>query len=242
MAVYFSRLVKKLFNHLNLEIDKLAPRSNPDLQLVYSLKKFNIDLVLDVGANVGQFASEIRYFGYPRMIVSFEPLSTAHSKLSLSAQQDPLWEIYPRCAIGDYNGEVEINISNYSVSSSILQINKLHVETEPRSRYIGKERVNILRLDSIDLPSILSSQNPFLKIDTQGFEWQVLDGCGQLLQKFKGILCEVSLVALYENQHLWKEVMERLNGNGFDLWAIQPGFVDPFDGRTLQMNVVFFRR
>jgi hypothetical protein len=116
------------------------------------------------------------------------------------------------------------------------------METEPRSRYIGKERVNILRLDSIDLPSILSSQNPFLKIDTQGFEWQVLDGCGQLLQKFKGILCEVSLVALYEDQHLWKEVMERLNGNGFDLWAIQPGFVDPFDGRTLQMNVVFFRR
>lgn len=241
MAVYLSRLVKKLFNHFNLEIDKLAPRSNPDLQLVYSLKKFNIDLVLDVGANVGQFASEIRHFGYPRMIVSFEPLSTAHSKLSLSAKQDPLWEIYPRCAIGDYNGEVEINISNYSVSSSILQISNLHIDAEPRSTYIGKEKVKILRLDSIDIPSFSSSKNPFLKIDTQGFEWQVLDGCGQLLQDFKGVLCELSLASLYEEQHLWKEVMERFNDNGFDLWAIQPGFTDPHTGQTLQINAIFFR-
>jgi hypothetical protein len=242
MAVYFSRFVKKLFNHLNLEIDKLAPRSNPDLQLVYSLKNFDIDLVLDIGANEGQFASAIRYFGYSGRVVSFEPLSDAHAKLSSKSQGDLLWDVYPRCAIGDYNGEVEINISNYSVSSSILQISNVHSDAEPRSKYIGKEKVKILRLDSIDTPYLLSSKRPFLKIDTQGFEWQVLDGCGQLLQKFKGILCEVSLVALYEDQHLWKEVMERLNGNGFDLWAIQPGFVDPFDGRTLQMNVVFFRR
>jgi len=229
------------FNLLGLEVDKLAPRSNPDLQLVCGLKKHKIDLVLDIGANEGQFASAIRNFGYSGRILSFEPLSTAHSKLLSQSKRDQLWDIYERCAIGDQDGEVEINISNYSVSSSILQISKLHLNAEPRSQTIGKEKVNIFRIDSIASPYLESSQNPFLKIDTQGFEWQVLDGCENSLSSFRGILCELSLVPLYESQHLWKELLKRIEDNGFSVWAIQPGFTDPLDGRTLQLDVIFFR-
>jgi FkbM family methyltransferase len=232
---------RKAFNLFNLEIDKLSPRSNPDLQLVCALKKFNIDLVLDIGANEGQFGSGIRNFGYSGKILSFEPLAIAYSKLSLASKRDALWEVYPRCAIGDYDGTVEINVSNYSVSSSILQISKLHLNAEPRSQTIGKEKVNIFRIDSIASPYLKSSQNPFLKIDTQGFEWQVLDGCENSLSSFRGILCELSLVPLYESQHLWKELLKRIEDNGFTVWAIQPGFTDPLDGRTLQLNVIFFR-
>lgn len=241
MPVYFSRFVKKVFNNFHLEIDKLAPRSNPDLQLVCALKKFNIDLVLDIGANEGQFASEIRNFGYQGKILSFEPLLSAHSKILSLSNRDSLWEVYQRCAIGDYDGDVEINVSNYSVSSSILKVSQLHLNAEPRSQTIGKEKVNIFRIDSIVSPYLEFSKNPFLKIDTQGFEWQVLDGCEHSLSYFRGVLCEVSLLPLYESQHLWKELLKRIENNGFSVWAIQPGFTDPLDGRTLQLNVIFFR-
>lgn len=235
------RAFKKAFNFINLEVDKLAPRSNPDLQLACGLKKFNIDLVLDIGANEGQFASAIRFFGYQGKILSFEPLLSAHSKMLSISKKDPMWEVYQRCAIGDYDGDVEINVSNYSVSSSILKISQRHLNAEPRSQTIGKEKVNIYKIDSIASPYLKLSQNPFLKIDTQGFEWQVLDGCENSLSSFRGVLCELSLLPLYESQHLWKELLKRIENNGFSVWAIQPGFTDPLDGRTLQLNVIFFR-
>ncbi len=235
------RVFQQIFNLFGLEIDKLAPRSNPNLQLVCGLKKHNIDLVFDIGANEGQFSSAIRDFGYSGQILSFEPLSNAYSRLLSKSERDSLWNVYERCAIGDKDGEVAINVSNYSVSSSILPISQLHLNAEPRSRTIGTEKVNLFRIDSIASPYLKSSRNPFLKIDTQGFEWQVLEGCENSLSSFRGILCELSLVPLYEGQYLWKDLLKRIENHGFTVWAIQPGFTDPVDGRTLQINVIFFK-
>jgi hypothetical protein len=82
---------------------------------------------------------------------------------------------------------------------------------------------------------------PFLKVDTQGYEWEVLEGATATLPRIRGILCELSLVALYEGQHLWMDVVQRLGQQGFCVWAIQPGFTDPRDGRTLQADAVFIR-
>jgi len=81
LRFYVIKKFRRIFNFLNLKVDKLAPRSNPDLQLVCGLRQFQIDLIVDVGANEGQFASEIRYFGYSGRVVSFEPLSNAYIKL-----------------------------------------------------------------------------------------------------------------------------------------------------------------
>ncbi len=86
-----------------------------------------------------------------------------------------------------------------------------------------------------------ASSRTFIKIDTQGFEWQVLDGAPNTLRHAKGVLCELSLLPLYEEQKLWKEMIERLEAEGFTLWFIQRGFTDPRDGRSLQMDAAFFR-
>src|SRR5689334_10627159 len=103
--------IKAIFrNVLGLEVLRtrnLPPPSEAHIaiiQLVSSLRKFEIDLVLDVGANKGQFASEIRQWGYTGRIVSFEPLSQAHGQLLQSRARDSMWEVYPRCALGDHNG------------------------------------------------------------------------------------------------------------------------------------------
>lgn len=80
-----------------------------------------------------------------------------------------------------------------------------------------------------------------MKIDTQGFEWQVLDGARTTLPKFQRVLLELSLVPLYEGQHLWQEMIGRLEQEGFTLWALQPGFIDPINGRTMQVDGIFYR-
>jgi len=241
----FKRIIKSMLrNVFGLEVfwAKNLPHTAAQIsamQIVVSLRKFDIDLVLDVGANKGQFASEIRQCGYAGKTVSFEPLSQAHRELLLSSAADPMWEAFPRCAIGDHNGEVEINIAGNSESSSILPMLESHRSAAPESAYQGKEIVPIKTLDAVAGPYLKDVRAAFLKIDTQGFEWQVLDGARDTLPHIKGILVELSLVPLYEGQHLWREVIDRLEVMGFTLWAFKPVFSDLSQGRTLQIDGVF---
>lgn len=230
--------VLRLFGMNLTRVNSLA---DPHFQLVRGLDRFGVDLVIDIGANVGQFVFGLRRAGYTGNIVSFEPLADAHQKLSKAANRDALWTVQPRCAVGDKNGEVEINIAANSVSSSILPIMASHANAAPGCSYVGKNRVPLVTLDSVSENVLGDSKTPFLKIDTQGFEWQVLDGAVQTMPKIRGILCELSLLPLYEGQRLWMEMIKRLEREGFALWAIQRGFTDPRDGRTLQLDVTFFR-
>ena len=235
------KLIKRLIHSMGYDLHRLDVSSSSEYQLYKSLKNFEIDLVLDIGANKGQFASEIRSVGYKGQIVSFEPLSDAHHKITQAAKRDEHWIVHQRGAIGDFNGEIEINISGNSVSSSVLPMTNAHSSAAQNSAYIGSEKVPIARLDSVAPKYISSTNRIFIKIDTQGFEWQVLDGASETLKNAQGVLCEISLVPLYDGQRLWMDMLQRFENEGFTLWSIQKGFTDPRDGRSLQVNAIFFR-
>ncbi|MDB9303324.1 FkbM family methyltransferase [Nodularia spumigena CS-591/12] len=241
MMSEFKRLVKSSIQSIGFDLQRLSPRGNPFFQLHKGLERFGVDLVFDIGANKGQFTTELRSIGYEGRIISFEPLPDAHQKLTRSAARDPQWDVHPQTAIGDFDGEIEINIAGNSVSSSVLPMLDAHSTAAVGSAYISKEKVPIARLDSIAGAYLCCSEKYFIKIDTQGFEWQVLDGSRKTLANAQGVQCEMSLVPLYEGQRLWLEMMERLNSEGFTLWSIQKGFTDPRDGRTLQIDAIFFR-
>jgi FkbM family methyltransferase len=212
-----------------------------DSHLVTALQLFNIDLVVDVGANKGQFASDLRAHGYSGAMISIEPLADAHQMLFSAASKDPHWRVLDRCAVGAHEGEIEINVAGNSASSSVLPMLEACSNACPISSYIGKEIVPITTLDTIAAHYFGNAKKPFLKIDTQGYEWQVLDGATHTLPMICGIQMEVSLVPLYEGQRLWLECIHRLENEGFVLWSIEPVFVDPSSGRTLQFDAVFFR-
>jgi FkbM family methyltransferase len=209
-------------------------------QLLRGFDAFGIDLVFDVGANTGQFAREIRDNGFRGRIVSFEPLSLAHRELTAAAASDPLWSVHERCALGDKEGSAVLNIAGNSVSSSVLEMAAAHEDAAPGSKYVGREETALATLDSVADRYLGSSERPFLKIDTQGFEWQVLTGAEKTLPSIRGVLCELSLVTLYEGQHLWRDVVDRLEESGFTLWGVQPSFMDQ-RGRNLQADAIFFR-
>lgn len=238
---YIKKVLKRVINSTGFDLRRLSPSSNPAFQLLKALYRFDVDMVLDVGANVGQFASELRSIGYKGNLVSFEPLSAAHMALSKAARSDPKWHVHPRGAIGDHDGEIEINIAGNSVSSSVLHMTELHSSAAEGSGYVGVESVPLRRLDSVAPEYLAKCHRPFLKIDTQGFEWQVLDGARETLPRMQGVLCELSLVPLYEGGCLWMDMIRRLAAEGFTLWSIQKGFTDPRDGRTLQVDATFFR-
>jgi len=99
----------------------------------------------------------------------------------------------------------------------------------------------IHRLDSVSKEYLAPASATLVKLDTQGYEWHVMDGAANTLADAVGVLSEMSLVPLYDGQRLWLDVLNRLEAEGFELWSLQTGFTDPRDGRTLQIDAAFFR-
>lgn len=234
-------LLRRAANSIGIDIHRHRPETSEAGRLATMLSYHAVDLVLDVGANTGQFARSLRGAGYKGPIVSFEPLSTAHAQLFRASRDDALWEVAPRAAIGDHEGEVEMHVSGNSVSSSALAMLDTHAEAAPSSVYVGKERVRLTCLDTIARAYLQADRVPFIKIDTQGYEDRVLDGATELLTLSKGLQLELSFLPLYEGQRLFDEMMGRLRALGFSIWAISPGFCDPISGRILQVDATLFR-
>lgn len=236
------RMIRRIFKFFGILIIKDGPANSPEKQLITLLKFLNIDIVFDVGANEGQFGKNIRKQKYQGKIISFEPLTSARKKLLEFANNDSNWYVHEQCAIGDIKGKLNINISKNSVSSSILPINAKHTDAEKDSVYVNQEIVTVYKLDDIVNDYIDSDSKLFLKIDTQGYEKEVINGSEKLLKKTKGVMCELSLVPLYEGQCLWREIVDILDKHGFALWALQKGFTNPKTGQTLQMDGIFIRK
>ena len=235
------KIINTALKILNIKIVKNVDQFSNTYRLCLAFKEQNITEIYDIGANEGQFAKELRYYGYTHKIISFEPLSIEHAKLNNNSKNDENWEVYERVAIGDENKNIEINISKNSVSSSILNIKNEHIDAAPESKFVSKQKVNQVKLNDVFKKISKNLSNSFLKIDTQGYEFQVLKGADQVLSNFKGVLVEVSLAELYEGQKNWIDIIEYLKSLGFKIWSIDRGFTNKKNGKTLQVDLVFFR-
>jgi FkbM family methyltransferase len=233
--------IKNILHKAGWKLGRETVMSSSSMQIVKSLSAHNIHVVFDIGANTGQFATELRAYGYTGKIVSFEPLPDAYEQLVKLASQDANWIVHERCAVGAEAGSININVAGNSVSSSILPMLTSHLDSAPQSKYTHTVEAKIITLDSIYSQYCKDKENGFLKIDTQGYEWHVLDGATSSLVACKGLLLELSLVPLYEGQRLWQEFLTRLTNLKLALHAIQPSFIDDKTGQTLQFDGIFIK-
>jgi FkbM family methyltransferase len=217
----------------------VQPREE-DFRRVKLMASRGVTLLLDVGANVGQYAMRTRNAGYSGRIVSFEPTGAAYAELSARARSDPSWDCRPE-ALGSSAGESEIHVSRNSYSSSLLEMTDRHLDSAPESVYIGTETISVLPLDPIWDELVRDSDRPFLKLDVQGFELEALRGAERSLSKLAGVQCELSLVPLYRGAPTYSEVTERLEAAGFRLAGLEPEFFDPETAELLQADGIFVR-
>lgn len=226
---------------IGLEVRRYAPETSQTASMVAVCHAMGIELVFDVGASIGQFAGDLRAAGYRGQIVSFEPLPQAWARLSRTAEGDHRWQVHPRCALGDRDGTIDIHVAANSVSSSALPMLASHLEAAPESVYEDVIQAPLHRFDDVARTYLADGRAALLKIDTQGFEWQVLDGASACLSQIQAVSLELSVVALYEGQRLWGELIDRLTAEGFELWSLHPGFADKVTGRVLQYDGLFRR-
>ena len=233
---------KRISRTFGIELRKYSIQTSEEALIQHLFSYHNIDFVFDVGANAGQYTQLLRKIGYSGKIVSFEPLSDAYTKLERLAVKDDLWVVAPRSAVGDRDGEITINVSKRSTSSSVLPMLKTHLEASPDSAYADSEVVPLVCIDTVAENYISPDANAiFLKIDVQGFEKYVLAGATQLLSKIVGLQIELSVVPLYDGQPLLADMLATLSQIGFELHALFPVLIHPTTGRLLQMDGIFFR-
>lgn len=232
--------LKRFFNNLfNLELIKYP---TPELdRRIKLLQHYNIDVVIDVGANIGQYGAELRNIGFKGRIISFEPTSQAFSKLKKIASKDNLWNIH-NMSLGERDGESIINISKNSVSSSILNNLPQLTESAPEAGFITKEKIIIKKLDSLLQELNLDNKNIYLKIDTQGYEDMVLQGAKESLKKIIGIQVEMSIIPSYEGSLTFEAMSNKLKALGFTLTTIESGHYDKNSGKLLEVDGVYFKK
>lgn len=206
-------------------------------RLINFIDAYKIELVLDVGANVGQFASSLRGEGYRGRIMSFEPISQAFAALSAAAANDPAWQTH-HFALGDAPGQSTIHVAASTVFSSILNTR----DTASRfaeAAVTREETIEVRRLDDV-CPAITG--NTLLKIDTQGYERHVLDGAPRTLSKVKGVLMELPAVHLYEDTWELHEAMAYMAHAGFVPAQFHPVSYHTDGVSLLEMDCLFRRR
>lgn len=210
-------------------------------RFVYALAQRGVGEVLDVGANTGQFAQALRRAGFCGRIVSVEPLSEPFAVLAARCARDPAWTA-ERAAVSDAAGSLLVNVSANSVSSSVLPILGRSTAAAPQTGYVGSESVPALTVDELVVRHRLEPRQLLLKIDVQGYEMAVLKGAAVNLDRLAAVRAELSLVPLYEGQPLLPEMIDFFTRHGFELWDLEPGWVEPGTRRLLQLDGVFLRR
>lgn len=204
------------------------------------LQAYKIDQVFDVGANIGNYGVGLRDQGYVGEIFSFEPLTDAFSKLEARARGDNKWTAV-NAGLGSEDAKAVIKVAGNSESSSLLNMLDRHLDACPESQYIDEEEINLLTLGSVISRFTRDTNRLFVKIDTQGYERQVLEGMGAQGSNVLGLQLEMSLVPLYEGEFTVGPMLEYIRDLGFTLMSVEPGYSDRRNGQMLQLDGIFFR-
>ncbi len=223
-----SRPFRKMLKLVDYELapyrEIQEPRESLTEHLAAVLARNSINLVLDVGANKGQTGMRLRRIGYHGRIVSFEPVGRYFGVLASRAKEDPNWQCY-QLALGSRDVEDVINLARHSVFDSFLSPSDYSADHfREDSEIVDTEVVQVRRLDTVIADCIRGLDSPriFLKLDTQGFDLEVVAGASGSLQHVIIVQTELSVKPIYKSMVGYLEAMHRLNALGFEITGLFP--------------------
>lgn len=230
-------------NFIRSQIRKLGldlHRYHPETEPLSHLKNLSIKTILDIGANVGQFAEEVRGVLPDAKIISFEPVKDCYNKLTSSFSSDKNFKAY-NIAIGSENSSIDMNKSSYTPSSSLLPMNNIHKELFPHTKDQTHEKVQVKRLDDILKVQDLE-KDILIKIDVQGYEDKVIDGGTNIFQAAKIALIETSFFTFYDGQPLFDDIYKKMIALGFSYQSSSHQKKNKDNGEILMEDSIFIRK
>ena len=240
MKITLHRKIARLFGY---DLVKLSRMPYRDIQahLLELFRQLDINCVLDVGANMGQYATGLRKAGYAGHILSFEPVRECFD--ALSRHQDERWHIF-NYALGSSDQVLDMHITHKNVFSSFLQPNRYSTERFLQSASVIKtERVVVQRLDDIFSGIVpIAEPHVFLKLDTQGYDLEVLKGARQVMPFIHGLQSEISCKAIYSGMPTHLEALKFIDEIGYEITDIYPLAHDKQDMSLLEFDCIFRKR
>ena len=238
------RLIQNMLKSVNIKIIRYS-----DMALIYKdvtrrlkiVNNCNINVLFDIGAADGGYVKNMRKFGYTKKIISFEPLKSSFEGLKKAASKDNNW-LYNNYALGNENTKSVINIAGNFDSSSILNMLPMHINSAPESKFVAQQEIEIKKFDSIIDSFCKKEDRIMIKIDTQGYEKNVLEGASESLDRVSIIQIEMSIVPLYENGLLIFDMVKYLSDKGFMLFSLENGFANRETGQLLQVDGIFVKK
>jgi FkbM family methyltransferase len=209
------------------------------------IRRLDINCVLDVGAHMGQYAYLLREdVGFEGHIISFEPTASSFERLCRAMAGDPRWRGFPY-ALGPVSGVMDLNVfADATNLSSFLPPNRYGAE-----RFTGlageqrRQPVAVHRLADVfdEVTAHVPAPRVLLKMDTQGFDHQVLEGGREVLHRVDAVQAEVCAIPIYQRvPPLW-ETLARLSELGFELTGMFPVTCDRDDLRVIEFDCTCIR-
>lgn len=232
------RLVRSGFRMLDIDIHRVSEYEKNKFAW---LRDFHIKTVIDIGANVGQFALEVKEFLPDAKIYSFEPIKSCYEKLLRRCETIQGFKGF-NMALGDYNGTAMINKNKFSPSSSILEMRDLHLEVFPFTKKTNKEEIIVRKLgDMVEENNLRLYPELLIKMDVQGYEDRVITGGTEIFKKAKVVITEVSYYEFYEGQVLFDVIYSLFRDMGFNCKGTFNNSFHPAKGTPIFADAVFIR-
>ena len=206
--------------------------------------KLGIECVIDVGANEGQFGDFLRdVVGFNGLIVSFEPIARHFEVLEARTRTDKSWIAF-QLALGRESGTQKINVMESGDFSSFLTPNHAQVGEFTRDNVVKyTELTQVKTLDSMlgELLPRVALEHTYLKLDTQGYDLDVIGGAREAIKRLPMLQTEVSIRPIYEGMPSFRESYDTLTSMGFDITGLFPVTRDR-QGRVVEFDCVMLRR
>ncbi|MEK8050124.1 FkbM family methyltransferase [Ideonella sp. DXS22W] len=215
--------IKRALRAVGLHVYFAAPDALPE-HLHGLFSRLGINVVIDVGGHYGEYGTRLRAMGYQGRIVSFEPTSEALAKLRPAASGQGDWRVFDS-ALGSSPGELDINIAEHTVFNSFLPASEFSRQQFGAETAVARtERVKVETLDRMFDRCVEGVANPrvYLKLDTQGFDLEVLKGARQVLDRVLGLQSEVSVKPIYQGMPAMADALGIFSELGFELTGLYP--------------------
>ena len=226
--------VKKILNKLGYNL--VYYRSPMETTII----PLDIKTIIDIGANTGDYAKEMRKLFPQSTIYSFEPLSSCFEALNLTMANDKNFKSY-NTALGNEKGTTAINKSSFHPSSSILTMSDIHKHLYPKSKDSQQETISITTLDDI-LEREPLKKNVLIKMDVQGFEDKVIVGGQTIIDQASVVIIETSFVSLYQNQPLFEDIYALMMDLGFMYYGDLHRHYSKTTNRLIYEDSIFIKK
>lgn len=240
----FKQVIQKAMHAIGFHVGQYPPVDSLAYHIKTVLRELAIDCVLDVGAHDGEYAGFLRDLGYTGEIISFEPVRSSFETLRKARTSDKHW-CGQNVALGAEEGELEMNIYAGSVFNSFLKpATDVTARFRDDTRLVRVEKVHVRRLETV-VDEILAARpqaNIFLKMDTQGYDLQVIRGGGRRLESIRALQTELAARWTYAGMPTLSESLSELDRLGFELTGMFPVARELDHLRVIEFDCVMSRK